>query len=249
MAVNLREGMRRVGLVLGAMGFCAGVFGGYLYIEPVLRQRSEANRFYALLSSSVVRREIEVVKLRKDELTKEKKAPGAQDEFTPADQWEKYAVPPAPHSANKAIRVPPGYTLDPPTQQKDPSATGTQGFAPPPLSSYEGPATSDSFDRLTAIAALCGGTDGWMVLNREIRAIHFESKHCEATVDNVTSIETADGQTVYRVDPPGIWRYLPALGFPFLGFLLPWGLLKTLTWIGAGFAISRNAETVKARHE
>ncbi len=45
-----------------------------------------------------------------------------------------------------------------------------------------------------------------------------------------------DGQRVHRTDPPGLWRYLRVFTFPVLGFLIPWGAIRALTWIGVGFS-------------
>jgi hypothetical protein len=45
--------------------------------------------------------------------------------------------------------------------------------------------------------------------------------------------------------PPRFWEYLLVPVIPLLGFLLPWGTIKILAWIVAGFAIPsvRNTET------
>jgi len=59
---------------------------------------------------------------------------------------------------------------------------------------------------------------------------------------DISGIEPDDGQEVYRADLPGLWSYLLIPVFPVLGFFLPWGAIKTLTWIGLGFSRSGNRE-------
>jgi hypothetical protein len=54
----------------------------------------------------------------------------------------------------------------------------------------------------------------------------------------VVSIETDDGQTLYPTPAPSIWTYLLIPLFPLLGFFLPWGAIRTVQWVGAGFIAS-----------
>jgi hypothetical protein len=51
----------------------------------------------------------------------------------------------------------------------------------------------------------------------------------------VESIETEDGQTLYPTPAPSRWLYLLAAICPVLGFALPWGLIRAVGWVGAGF--------------
>jgi len=51
----------------------------------------------------------------------------------------------------------------------------------------------------------------------------------------VESIETEDGQTLYPTPAPNRWLYLLAAICPVLGFALPWGLIRAVGWVGAGF--------------
>jgi hypothetical protein len=54
----------------------------------------------------------------------------------------------------------------------------------------------------------------------------------------VESIETADGQTLYPTPPPSAWLYLLVALFPVLGFFIPWGAVRAIGWVIAGFAAS-----------
>lgn len=62
-----------------------------------------------------------------------------------------------------------------------------------------------------------------------VRKIQFDLK------GDVLGIEKDDNTTVVRATPPTFSSFLVALIFPPLGFLLPWGTAKTVTWIAAGF--------------
>ncbi len=129
--MNIREGMRRVGLVLGLIGFCVGCFGAYDHITPLLRQATEAREYQARL-----------------------RVQGAESPKRGTGKYKLADAKPVA-AAQDAVKLPPG-------------------------SKYGGVPTS--------------------------------------------------GRTA-----PSFWQYLPALAFPFLGFLLPWGTVKTLAWIGTGF--------------
>jgi hypothetical protein len=54
----------------------------------------------------------------------------------------------------------------------------------------------------------------------------------------VESIETEDGQILYPTPAPNRWLYLFAAILPLLGFVLPWGLIRAVGWVGAGFFAS-----------
>ena len=55
--MNLREGTRRLALLLGALGAILGGFVSYLELDSVMAQRASHNRFERLVNSDVVQRE------------------------------------------------------------------------------------------------------------------------------------------------------------------------------------------------
>jgi hypothetical protein len=55
----------------------------------------------------------------------------------------------------------------------------------------------------------------------------------------VSLIELSTGEWAQRVDPPALKAYLIPLLYPVFGFLLPWGGIWVLTWVGSGFVESR----------
>jgi hypothetical protein len=52
---------------------------------------------------------------------------------------------------------------------------------------------------------------------------------------DVASIQTEDGQTLYPASAPSAWLYLLTATFPILGFFVPWGVVRSIGWVGAGF--------------
>lgn len=55
--MNLREGTRRLALLLGVAGAIAGGFASYVELQPVMRQRADHQRFEQLANSDVVQHE------------------------------------------------------------------------------------------------------------------------------------------------------------------------------------------------
>ena len=56
------------------------------------------------------------------------------------------------------------------------------------------------------------------------------------TKDNeVESIETQDGQTLYPMSAPSSWSYAAVAILPLLGFFIPWGALRAIGWVLRGF--------------
>jgi hypothetical protein len=54
----------------------------------------------------------------------------------------------------------------------------------------------------------------------------------------VESIVTDDGQTLYPTPAPAPWLYLLIALFPVFGFFIPWGAVRAIGWVGAGFVQS-----------
>lgn len=58
--MNLREGTRRLALLLGIIGAVLGGFASYLELQSLLDQRTRHNRFERLAASDVVQRECKI---------------------------------------------------------------------------------------------------------------------------------------------------------------------------------------------
>jgi hypothetical protein len=62
-----------------------------------------------------------------------------------------------------------------------------------------------------------------------IKTVHWTKKL------DVESIETDDGQTIYPTSAPPAWMYFLIALFPVLGFIIPWGAVRAIGWVGTGF--------------
>ncbi len=210
--MNVREGMRRVGLVAGVLGGIAGALAAYTQLQPLLAQRGQYKAFQVLVSSPTVSKEIEYLR---------------------ASIRDQPLLPPG---ATPVLPVPTGGDW---FQRNAPNSKAVS----PPVSSPQATARDKDLDLL---AALCGSTDGWKINKGGVRAIGFwgttnEEKMKSRLAGNVTAadisdIETDDGQKLHDTLPPALSSYLLVLTFPALGFLVPWGAIRTLTWIGIGFS-------------
>jgi hypothetical protein len=67
--VNLKEGTRRLALLLGAAGAILGGFASYLELKDVLNQRVRHDRFEQLAASDIVRQERQKLKMDLPRLT------------------------------------------------------------------------------------------------------------------------------------------------------------------------------------
>lgn len=80
------------------------------------------------------------------------------------------------------------------------------------------------------------GTDG-------ILRVHFDeleiARDHRLLPERIDWIETDRGVRIYRTEQPSRKLYWGASVLPLLGFLMPWGIVKAITWIGAGFVASR----------
>jgi hypothetical protein len=150
--VNLREGTRRLVLLLGAAGAILGGFVSYMELQPLARQSAKHNRFEQLANSQIVLQERE----------------NAKRDF-------------------------PRITNPPITDSKGWQITVNSG----------------------GVGTIFWGSDY-----------------------QVASIQTLDGQRLYPTPAPSAWTYLLVALFPILGFLIPWGAVRAIGWVGAGFAQS-----------
>ena len=63
----------------------------------------------------------------------------------------------------------------------------------------------------------------------DVKTIHWTKDF------RVESMETVDGQTLYPTPAQPKWLYLLVALLPGLGFFIPWGAIRAIGWVGAGF--------------
>jgi hypothetical protein len=148
--VNLREGTRRLALLLGVMGAIAGVFASYLEVQSISTERANHAKFERLATSDVV------------EQTRKTQA-----------GWS---------------------TIDPKTGERV------------------------EWDQEI-------GKGG-------IKTIHWTTDFA------IAFIVTDDGNFVFLTAAPSVWEYLLVVFYPVLGFIIPWGAVRAIGWVVAGFVPS-----------
>jgi hypothetical protein len=97
---NLREGMCRVGIVLGILGFIAGGIFGYLQLQIVWTRHTEFER---LSSLGVMREATKAVRDYRD---------GWRDVTTVHGPWEEYSASNQPHTTRAREKFPKGFAPD-----------------------------------------------------------------------------------------------------------------------------------------
>ena len=221
--MNLREGMRRLALFLGAVGAILGGFASYLELQSVLNQGARHSRFEQLANSDVIQQEQKswsltlqytpekaIETFRKLSENQQRDLFGHLTSEEQGDLIAKLKCEPLPSgfpstatTVGNLLKIPnhPGYILD---LRDDPYACLPDTGDPPISTVNEG----------------------------GVKAIHWSK------VLVIESIETQDGKTLYPTPAPNRWLYLLAAILPLLGFALPWGLVRAVGWVGAGFVAS-----------
>jgi hypothetical protein len=234
--LNLREGMRRLGIVLGILGFIAGGIFSYLQLQVAWSHHTEFER---LCSLGVMHEVAKAVTDYRD---------GWRDVKTVHGPWEKYSASNQPHTAQAREKFPKGFIPD--SGQPVSASKGTQlGSAdrqvPIPAGAEieedtltAGPLVArraDMTDMLTAadpaaeIVVTVSAIEGIQAVNVDGTGV-------------VTSIQLTTGEWVHR-EPQTAKTRLTFLGhllllllYPALGFLVPWGTIRTSAWVATGFS-------------
>lgn len=149
--MNLREGTRRLALLLGVVGAILGGFASYIELQNVLSEREYHDRFEKLANSDVVKQ------VRKEQTG-----------------W---------------------VSIDPKTGERI--------------------QWDQQVDK--------GG----------IKTIHWTKNN------EIESIES-ENQRVYPTAAPSTRQYSLIALFPILGFLIVWGAIRAIGWVGGGFIQSSN---------
>jgi hypothetical protein len=229
--VNLREGTRRLALLLGVVGAILGGFATYVELQTVLNQRARHNKFGQLAGSDVVQRER---KCRLAGMTR-----GCSDDPYAATAIQAPAGDPyaataelsyRPQKVKQTLHDPKFYELSSAAQQKV-LATLDPVYAQLPLQEQ---VKVLQIGRQKYGGSAAGATTPVPseVDKSGIKAINWSQDYA------VESIETGDGQTLYPTPATSAWTYLLIALFPILGFFIPWGAVRAIGWVGAGFVAS-----------
>ena len=221
--MNLKEGTRRLALFLGAVGALLGGFASYLELQSVLNQRERHNRFEQLASSDVVQQE--------------RKSWSLTLLYTPGEAIEIFRRLPENRQRDVYGRLTQKQQVDllaklncEPLQPGAPTTSETRKnlVADPKYPGWEvlpGPEKDDPY----ACLAEASDPPASTVNKGGVKTIRWTKGL------GIESLETEDGQTLYPAPAPNRWLYLVAAILPLLGFVLPWGLVRAVGWVGAGF--------------
>jgi hypothetical protein len=234
--MNVKEGMRRSALLLGAAGAIVGGFASYLELQTVLSQRARHNEFERLAASDIVSSEHNAWPLAlryapKEAIESLRKLPESQQRSViytlthdeRADLLAKLKCAPSQWGVDSTATVQGSLSqIDPPI---DYDALAKK---------YGGTTIRKSEDDPYACLAESSDPPASMPNKGGIKVIHW------TRALGVESIETQDGQALYPTPAPSRLLYIIAVILPVLGFVLPWGLVRAVTWVGAGFFANVN---------
>ncbi len=245
--MNIREGMRRVGIVLGALGCVAGGGLGYWSLQEVWRAHTRFERLQALpvmLDLNAAIKDFHQVQIdpRTGERIPDKivevpgvgsvSFPGGMSDDKIAEAITSYL---AQHKIQQVPPPPPGYTLDRPAVPPPPlppGATLVPDFIPEYAASTRAAYPHDKAvadDPAAEFTVDVKGTDGIQTVNADKSGA-------------ISSIQLTTGEWVHR----GAKTLKARLGFiaslllpfcyPVIGFLVPWGTIRVFVWVAGGFS-------------
>jgi hypothetical protein len=204
--MNLREGTRRLALLLGVVGAILGGVVSYLQLQSLMRQRADHRQFEQLANSGLVQEAKSWITLAPEQRDK------ALDQMTPEHKSQ----------LAKALGFNGTPKFDPNAPYEPIDKWAQYEVKPPdPYEKYGGHEIADP-----------NGTAPSEIDKDGIKVIHWTKDY------SVESIETEDGQTLYPTPAPSAWLYLLIALFPVLGLFIPWGAVRAIGWVGAGFVAS-----------
>jgi hypothetical protein len=213
--MNVREGTRRTGIVLGVLGACAGVVLGYVVTQPLWRDWSQQNRFQRLLNTPTVRGASGADWCARH-------APG---KYKSCDIERLPNLPPLPkgYELYKPRMVDPCYE----TNASDKGQLHWIKMEPWERDwSKKWPAVGQIVNTIFRLESFAPQQNGY-----GIALIRYNAS------GTVTELDLTTGEKIERPKSSTSFPYILVLNllFPVLGFLIPWGAIKATTWIATGF--------------
>ncbi len=78
-------------------------------------------------------------------------------------------------------------------------------------------------------------------LDRKASGDGIDQFTVELSTSTITSIQLSTGELLSRTPPPTLMAWIALPLYPLVGFLIPWGAIRVLIWVGAGFFQSKPA--------
>ena len=218
--MNVKEGTRRLALLVGVIGAIAGGVASYAILSDAIEAHARYKAFERQATSGAVEQERKYLlslHLSPDTVPVytnfEGPPPGTiATPISGAQQADPYAgIGASVGVATKLPPLPPGAVLvpfgSPAPGQSDKGIDLSSGFVP----------------FVPGSIASAGGKEG-------IKSVVW-NKNLE-----VQSIEKEDGDVVISELKPSFWTYLLVMLLPVVGFVILWGAIRALGWVGYGFA-------------
>jgi hypothetical protein len=246
--MNAREGVRRFGILLGVSGCILGSFHGYSYAQDVWDLWAANRRFESLMASPIMQK---VAKVARDyqrsgdfvaagELADYDASAGEIGPRLNPDQYRQYLrkiqQERSSGLSDDEIR---GRMLWAGWKQEEVGYAMLQSW----VQDEEGRGSSRQQIQDALIAR--GHTKDEIarhLVRAALRAVHVHvgvEGIAGVWVDKgglVTLIEPSTGTPVEKTESLPFKAWYGILLYPILGFLLPWGGIRVLTWVGTGFS-------------
>jgi hypothetical protein len=236
--MNLREGTRRLALLLGVAGAILGAIGSYSYLQPILHQRELHKIFEQLAESDVVKAQRKILQSPDPLASNGKPTPdsGGHDiEGLPPGAILKPLAKHQGRYGREDVRDP----WDEAAADKGAMAAWQQGqptqwqYVKLPDGNYQQFPASYSDAQIHAVLQRNYPNLFPSTVSKDgIKTINWNHDFA------VASIEMADGQTLSSTPAPAAGQYLLVALLPLFGFIIPWGAVRAIGWVVAGFVPS-----------
>jgi hypothetical protein len=267
--MNVREGMRRLSILLGACGGILGVSISYGDAKATWESHAASRKFESLMASPTMQKVAKAAREYQNGPWVKYRSNGwsGQVTYDPNGTVRETAVPDFDQSKAEQLMADLSQLSD-----------EQLGVYRDLLAKKQGPAVAGKDRKPRAKSKLGGITidedtnsgksqpwekaaknEDWKIWRRDTEAPatlpreFFDKPGAmlvsvgldgirQVGVDKaglVFSIEASTGAWANRTEAPALKAYVIPLLYPILGFLLPWGGIQILTWVGSGFAEPR----------
>lgn len=208
--MNIREGMRRLGILLGITGGVVGGCFSYTGAKTVWQEYTEYKSFTSSMASPTM---LKIAKAARDE----------------HQRCENLAI-------TKAGKQDLSKMTDEQLEALRRDLMANQQTKP---SHYGPPEKHQKLSRYDLLAdAVREWANSCEVSVIQVNLNGIKQVTVDKT-GSVLVIDLQNGEILQRTDAPHIGAYFGILVFPLLGLLVPWGAVRVLIWVGSGFFAER----------
>lgn len=254
--MNAREGMRRLAFVLGVAGSLTGAVFGYQNARDVWNARSAHKRFESLVTTPAIQKDLKKVvdtiqKGRSENLwfpipQNQKSLPQSlsPEEILPSLSPEELL------QGQVAPEKPPEHQKLPEEERKKlDSIVDRMIDRGEPRDKIQN--AVDQYKKAYVLSTLSdeqlqvyknllentpsGERQKLARFDRKADGDGIDQFTVDPSTSTVTSIQLSTGELLSRTPPPTLVAWIALPLYPLIGFLLPWGAVRLLTWVGAGF--------------